>query len=88
MVIAKRPTENPEAHELYLKGRFFWNKRTADDLRKSIEYFNQAMKKIRAMRRLTPAWRERRNCFRLSMEARRKIVFRSRGRGEESPRIG
>jgi TolB-like protein/Flp pilus assembly protein TadD len=43
--IAKRPTENPEAHELYLKGRFFWNKRTAADLRKSIEYFNQAIAK-------------------------------------------
>src|SRR6266496_223525 len=30
-------TENTEAYELYLKGRFFWNKRTGDDLRKSIE---------------------------------------------------
>src|SRR6266496_4452088 len=35
--IAKAPTVNPEAYELYLKGRFFWNKRTGDDLRKSIE---------------------------------------------------
>jgi TolB-like protein/Flp pilus assembly protein TadD len=43
--ISKKPTENPEAHELYLKGRFFWNKRTADDLRKSIDYFNQAIEK-------------------------------------------
>jgi len=45
IAIAKKPTENPEAHELYLKGRFFWNKRTAADLRKSIEYFNQAIAK-------------------------------------------
>jgi TolB-like protein/Flp pilus assembly protein TadD len=43
--ISKEPTENSEAHELYLKGRFFWNKRTAADLRKSIEYFNQAIAK-------------------------------------------
>jgi len=43
--ISKKPTENAEAHELYLKGRFFWNKRTAVDLRKSIEYFNQAIEK-------------------------------------------
>jgi TolB-like protein/Flp pilus assembly protein TadD len=43
--IAKRPTENPEAHELYLKGRFFWNKRTGADLRTAIEYFNQALGK-------------------------------------------
>jgi len=43
--ISKKPTENPEAHELYLKGRFFWNKRTAGDLRKSIDYFNQAVQK-------------------------------------------
>ena len=41
--IAKTPTVNPEAYELYLKGRFFWNKRTGDDLRKAIEYFNQAV---------------------------------------------
>src|SRR6476659_1499906 len=34
--IAKQPTENPEAYELYLKGRFFWNKRTGVDLRKAI----------------------------------------------------
>jgi TolB-like protein/Tfp pilus assembly protein PilF len=43
--IAKRPTGNPEAYELYLKGRFFWNKRTGPDLRKAIEYFNQAIAK-------------------------------------------
>jgi len=43
--IAKRPTANPEAYEFYLKGRFFWNKRTAADLRKAIEYFNQALDK-------------------------------------------
>ncbi len=43
--IAKTPTVNPEAYELYLKGRFFWNKRTAADLRKAIDYFNQATSK-------------------------------------------
>jgi len=43
--IAKAPTANPEAYELYLKGRFFWNKRTGADLRKSFEYFNQAIAK-------------------------------------------
>jgi hypothetical protein len=32
MMMAKQPTENLEAHELYLRGRFFWNKRTAADL--------------------------------------------------------
>src|SRR6266496_3777962 len=43
--IAKRPTANSEAYELYLKGRFFWNKRTGNDLKKSIDYFNQAIAK-------------------------------------------
>jgi TolB-like protein/Tfp pilus assembly protein PilF len=42
-VIAARPTENTEAHQLYLKGRFFWNKRTGNDLRKAIDYFEQAI---------------------------------------------
>jgi TolB-like protein len=41
--IAARPTENTEAHQLYLKGRFFWDKRTAENLKKSIDYFNQAI---------------------------------------------
>src|SRR5213594_2517172 len=43
--IAKAPTVNPEAYELYLKGRFFWNKRTGADLLKSIDYFKQAIAK-------------------------------------------
>jgi tetratricopeptide (TPR) repeat protein len=43
--IARVPTVNQEAYELYLKGRFFWNKRTGADLRKSIDYFNQAIAK-------------------------------------------
>ena len=43
--IAKAPTANPEAYELYLKGRFFWNKRTGADLRKAIDYFSQAIAK-------------------------------------------
>jgi TolB-like protein/tetratricopeptide (TPR) repeat protein len=43
--IAKTPTVNPEAYELYLKGRFFSEKRTGADLRKSIEYYDQAIAK-------------------------------------------
>jgi TolB-like protein/class 3 adenylate cyclase/Tfp pilus assembly protein PilF len=43
--IAKAPTANPEAHELYLKGRFFWNRRSGADLRQAIDYFNQAIEK-------------------------------------------
>ncbi|HEX8153075.1 MAG TPA: protein kinase [Thermoanaerobaculia bacterium] len=41
--MAKRHTENPEAYELYLKGRFQWNKRSADGLYKAIEFFNEAI---------------------------------------------
>jgi TolB-like protein/Flp pilus assembly protein TadD len=40
--ISSRPTDNPAAHELYLKGRYFWNKRTGDDLKRAAEYFSQA----------------------------------------------
>ena len=43
--MSKQPTASPEAHELYLRGRFFWNKRTAADLRRSIDYFNEAITK-------------------------------------------
>ncbi len=34
---------NPEAYESYLKGRYFWNKRTANDLMVALAYFNQAI---------------------------------------------
>jgi len=43
--MSKKPTANPEAYDLYLKGRFSWNKRTSVDLPKSVEYFNQAVAK-------------------------------------------
>jgi TolB-like protein/DNA-binding winged helix-turn-helix (wHTH) protein/Tfp pilus assembly protein PilF len=36
---------DPQAYEDYLKGRYFWNKRTADGLKKAIEYFNEAIEK-------------------------------------------
>jgi TolB-like protein/class 3 adenylate cyclase/Flp pilus assembly protein TadD len=38
-------TENTEAYQLYIKGRFYWNKYTEEGLRKSIEYFKQAVEK-------------------------------------------
>lgn len=41
--ITKRSTTNPEAYRLYLQGRYFWNKRTHRNVRKSIEYFNKAV---------------------------------------------
>jgi TolB-like protein/DNA-binding winged helix-turn-helix (wHTH) protein/Flp pilus assembly protein TadD len=34
---------NPEAYESYLKGRYFWNKRTAEGLKVALSYFNQAI---------------------------------------------
>jgi len=34
---------DPEAYEAYLKGRYFWNKRTGDGLKKAVDYFNQAI---------------------------------------------
>jgi TolB-like protein/Tfp pilus assembly protein PilF len=43
--IAAQPTENSEAHEFYLKGRYFWNKRTANDLKTAITYFKKAIDK-------------------------------------------
>ena len=41
--IAARPTENTEAYQLYLKGKFFWNKRTGDDLKAAADLFRQAV---------------------------------------------
>jgi TolB-like protein len=44
-LLARRYTESSEAYSLYVKGRYFWNKRTAEGLSKAIDYFNQAIKK-------------------------------------------
>jgi TolB-like protein/Flp pilus assembly protein TadD len=44
-VLASRPTDNAEAHELYLKGRYFWNRRTGENLKKAADYFQQSIGK-------------------------------------------
>ncbi len=41
--LLKRHTDNPEAYNLYLMGRFFWNKRTADGMKRGLECFVRAI---------------------------------------------
>jgi serine/threonine protein kinase/tetratricopeptide (TPR) repeat protein len=41
--LIKPATQSPEAYEFYLKGRYYWNKRTEDGLNKARDYFNQAI---------------------------------------------
>src|SRR6266536_1236773 len=43
--LTRRDTSNPDAYAFYLKGRYYWNKRTADNIRKAIEQFQQAADK-------------------------------------------
>jgi TolB-like protein len=43
--VTKQGTQNPEAYQLYVKGRYYWNKRTGGDLKTAISYFNQALDK-------------------------------------------
>jgi TolB-like protein/Tfp pilus assembly protein PilF len=43
--LARRYTANTEAYQLYLKGRFYWNRRTTGQLKKANEYFQQAIEK-------------------------------------------
>jgi tetratricopeptide (TPR) repeat protein len=42
--LSSRPTENPEAHQFYLKGRYYWNRRGEEGLKKATEYFEHAIK--------------------------------------------
>lgn len=42
--VMRRDTNNVEAYQLYLKGRYFWNKRTQEGLKKGSDYFEQAIK--------------------------------------------
>ena len=41
--LARAPAISPLAHEAYLKGRYFWNNRTEDGLKKGIEFFHDAI---------------------------------------------
>ncbi len=41
--LARRHTDSPQAYEAYLRGRYYWNKRTEEGLRKGLEYFQQAI---------------------------------------------
>jgi eukaryotic-like serine/threonine-protein kinase len=43
--VAKGGTNDPEAYQLYLKGRYYWSKRTPESLEKSKDYFNQAIQR-------------------------------------------
>src|SRR5713226_2923531 len=43
--LTKRYTENTEAYQLYLKGRYYWNKRTPQAFKKAMEHFEQALEK-------------------------------------------
>ena len=43
--VTKHFTENTEAYQAYLKGRYYWNKRTGNDVKKAIEFFDQAIAK-------------------------------------------
>jgi TolB-like protein len=43
--IATQPTQNTEAYQLYLKGRYLWNRRTGENLKKALAYFQQAVEK-------------------------------------------
>ena len=43
--LTKRYTKDAEAYQLYLKGRYHWNKRDPEGYRKALEYFQQAIDK-------------------------------------------
>ena len=43
--LKKRYTEDPEAYQAYLKGRYFWHKRTDEETRKALAYFREAIDK-------------------------------------------
>jgi DNA-binding winged helix-turn-helix (wHTH) protein/tetratricopeptide (TPR) repeat protein len=44
-ILTKRYTDNTDAYQIYLKGRYFWNKRDPLSLQKAIEFFKQTIKK-------------------------------------------
>ncbi len=72
--ISARPTENLEAHQLYLKGRYLWNRRTGENLKKALAYF--ARVRISRKRSLTFNKQRRRiRTTRWPMQAWPTVVF-------------
>jgi len=43
--LSRQGTQNPEAYQLYVKARYYWNKRTTADLETALSFFNQAIDK-------------------------------------------
>ncbi len=43
--LASTRTVNPEAYQLYLQGRYYWNRRATEAVKKAVEYLNQAIAK-------------------------------------------
>jgi TolB-like protein/Tfp pilus assembly protein PilF len=43
--VEKTYTANPEAYQLYLKGKFYWNKRTGQSLKQAADFYQQAIEK-------------------------------------------
>ena len=43
--VSRQGTQNPDAYQLYVKARYYWNKRTPADLQTALSYFNQAIDK-------------------------------------------
>jgi tetratricopeptide (TPR) repeat protein len=42
--LEQKPTGSPESYSLYLKGRYFWNERTRESVKKAIRYFEEAVR--------------------------------------------
>src|SRR4029077_16358830 len=43
--LIRRDTTNPEAYQFYLRGRYYWNKRTTENVKKATDQFQQAAAK-------------------------------------------
>jgi TolB-like protein len=69
--LTKRYTENADAYQLYLRGRYFWNQWTPEESQKAIEYFQRAIEK-------DPA-------YALPMLVWLTLIFRGRGLGSFVP---
>ena len=61
-LLTKRYTANPEAQQLYLKGQYYWNRRTSQRLQRAAEFFQQAVDKDRGY---ALAWAGLADCYAL-----------------------